>query len=192
MRPPQRSTMPFVCGRRGRVRRCSSPKQCRADRTHAHRKAPSPALERAVGELLAIGAALKLRLRLVFGQYLLDLQGRGLDEVVEEATGILGGLGRHDFVEDHACRALDGDEQIATLALIGHLWQVLDVDMEKSWLGLFEALVLRPLFLRQHRPQLAHAMPAQEAAVESGAGYLGTEILPRQRQQIIEGNFGSW
>ena len=61
--------------------------------------------------------------------------------------------------------------------------------MEKSWLGLFEALVLGPLFLRQHRPQLAHAMPAQEAAVESGAGYLGTEILPRQRQQIIEGNF---
>jgi len=51
-----------------------------------------PGAEQPVGELLAIVASLKLRLRLVFGQQLGDLDRAGLGERLEEGTGRGGAL----------------------------------------------------------------------------------------------------
>ncbi len=85
-----------------------------------------------VGEFLA-----------VIGQDVGDLNGRGLEEIGQEALGAGGGLLRQDLNIDPARGAVDGAEQVATLVLVGHVRQVLNVDMDKAGGVVLEGLIGR-------------------------------------------------
>ena len=62
---------------------------------------------------------------------------------------------------DHPGGSINGNEQIPSLSLIGHLWQILDIDMNVTNRVVFEALVLRLVVLRaRHLPEITHVMSA--------------------------------
>ncbi len=83
----------------------------------------------AVGELAA-----------VVGQKLDDLDGTGLLDFVEEVATAAIGLVGIELDEDPARSTVDGNEEIAPCRLVGHLRQVLDVDVHKARLVVLEGL----------------------------------------------------
>ena len=93
MRPLKRSTIPLVCGVLG-LGQSVFDAQGLAELLELVLTAglTVPGAKQPVGGLLAIIASLKLRLRLVFGQQLGDLDRAGLGERLEEGTGRGGAL----------------------------------------------------------------------------------------------------
>lgn len=77
--------------------------------------------------LTALAGETIRELAAVVGEQFDDLEGTGLFHFVQEinATAVtLVGVDCHAYP---ACSAINGDEQIMPLLLVGHLWQVLDI-----------------------------------------------------------------
>ena len=130
--------------------------------------------EQPVGESLA-----------VVRQHAGDLHRRRALQVAQEAAGVGRGLRGIDSHEDPARRPVDRHEQIAAAVLVGHLGQILDVDVQVAGFVGLEAAMRGLGFLRLQRLQVAHPMPAQ-AAVEPRARDMRIEELAHHGQQVVE------
>ena len=106
-------------------------------------------------------------------------------EVAQEAAGVGGGPRRVDAHENPAGGAVDGHEEVAAPLLVGHLRQILDVDVQVAGLMGLEGLVggLRGLGLEV--AQVAHPVAAQ-AAVEPRARDVGVQELAHHREQVVQ------
>ena len=119
-------------------------------------------------------------LRAIVGQDLADFDGRSLFETAQEidAAGVT-----HVMVnmqEDPARGAVDGHEQIAAGSLVGHLRQVLDVDVNKAWLVVLEGLLgLDRLAVRYGDDVLqARHTFAFEQARKARTRHVGIDVFP--------------
>ena len=76
-------------------------------------------------------------------------------------SGILSGLRFPELYTDHSSGSINGDEEVPALALISHLWQVLDVDMNEADGVVREALILWLVVLGpRHVSEVPDAMPS--------------------------------
>ena len=104
------------------------------------------------------------------GQDFLHRKGRLRDESLEKG----GGIRRRFLAENldiHPARgAIDADEEIAMGGLVGHLRQILDIDMDKARLIIFKGFLRwrRVFRLRDQGLEIRDAMPAQ-AAIQTRA-----------------------
>jgi len=148
------------------------------------------AIERvaAGGRALAGGAEAVGELLAVVGQQCGDFERGGGEQALEETAGAGGGLVRQAFEVDPAGGAVDGDEQIRALVLVGHLRQVFDIHVHEAGGVVLEALGgrLGRVLLGQEVGQARDAVTAQ-AAVQARARGGGVEELPDHREQVIEG-----
>lgn len=106
----------------------------------------------AVGELLA-----------VIGQDRADAQRASLDEGSQEGVRGPRTLEGLDLDEHPARGAIDGHKQVAAPILIGHLRQILHVDVNKARLVRGKGCMRRPLLLRLQHLEVADTMAAQAA-----------------------------
>ena len=121
----------------------------------------------------------------VVGQHAGDLhRGRAL-QIAQEAPRVGRGLRRVDAHEDPARRPVDGHEEVAAAVLVGHLGQILDVDVQVAGFVGLEGAVRGLGLLRFQRLQVAYPMPPQ-AAVEARAGNMRIEELAHHGEQVIE------
>lgn len=105
-------------------------------------------------------------LRAVIGQDLADLDGRGQLQTAQEIDAAFVRHVAVDVHEDPARGAVDGDEQVTARVLVRHLRQILDVDMDKAWLVVFEGLLGRDGFafdLWDHVFKARHALALEQA-----------------------------
>ena len=89
---------------------------------------------------------------------------------------------------DPARGAVDGDKQIAPAPFIGHLRQVLDVNVNEARLVVLEGFRRLPgliVLLIQQDFEVGHPMAAQ-AAVKPRAGYCRVDKFARHHQQVIQ------
>ena len=131
----------------------------------------------------------------VVGEDLLDLEGGGLDELVQKGARGAGRLVLADLQVDPPCRPVDGDKQIAPGAFAGHLRQILDVHMHKARLVVLERLVglvrsRLALLLAQHRFQVVYAVSPQ-AAVQRRAAQMGLRNSQATTSRSSRGNSSS-
>ena len=77
----------------------------------------------------------------IIGQHLANLEGCLADEMMEKGPGITCRLAGADLQVDPTRCPVDSDVQIASSGLIGHLRQVLDIDVHKPWFVVLEGLV---------------------------------------------------
>lgn len=116
--------------------------------------------------LLVLGGETVGKLRAVIDQDLADLNGRGQLQAAQEIdTAVLGHVAV-DVHENPARGSVDGDEQVAARALVRHLRQVLDVDMDEAWLVVLEGPLGRDGFafgLRDHVFKTRHAFALEQA-----------------------------
>ncbi|MDW7745652.1 MAG: hypothetical protein SCI24_03405 [Halomonas sp.] len=93
------------------------------------------------------------------------------------------------LMPDTVCVAIDGDVQVAFLLLVGHLRQVLDVDMHEAWLVVLEGLVPRLPIIASVLPsqfrQRRHLAPL-EHAMQPGAWQARVQELTRHEEEIIQ------
>lgn len=116
----------------------------------------------------------------VFGQHPGDLYRRGALQSTQEPAGVGGRLHRVDAPEDPAGGAVDGDEEVATPFLIGHLRKVFHMDVEIDGLISLEGFVRR-LQLLQPRDPMPTQAPAQPRARD-----VRDQKLPHNLEQIVE------
>lgn len=113
------------------------------------------------------------------GEPMLDAQGRQKSAC---RARCLGGLELHE----HPARGtVNGHEQVAALGLIGHLRQVLHVQVHKARLIGRKRLVRRLGCLWPQRLELAHAMAVQ-TAMQPRARHIGVDERAHHRQQIVQ------
>jgi len=135
----------------------------------------------AVGKLLA-----------VVGQDLGDVEGGLGDQAVEEGGGDLGFLGGMDLQVDPTTGPVDGDEEVTAPALVGHLGQVLDVDVDEPGFVVLEAFLFAlgegifPFLGGDQFLEIGDPMAAQQP-VQGRAGHLGMEETMNDRQQVVQG-----
>ena len=98
----------------------------------------------AVGELAA-----------VVGEQLDDVDRAGVFHLDQEVSAAAVGLVGIDFHEDPTGCAIDGDKQITSRSLVGHLRQILDVYMEVARFVVLERLLGRGLLALEDRDQIA-------------------------------------
>ena len=122
----------------------------------------------------------------VVGEHLLNAHRTSLVHCIEKRFGTGRGLVLLDLHEHPAGSAVDGHEQVAPAALILHLWQVLQIDVQVSRLVSLECLAHRCGLLGLERIEIAHPM-ATQAAVQTRASGLGADELAGDRQQVIKG-----
>ena len=104
---------------------------------------------------------------------------------LEEGFGAGGTLVGFNGHKHPACGPVDGDEQVAPLALVLHLGQVLHIHVQETRLVALEGFVGLLGCGGLQGVQVAHTMAAH-APVKSRARDIGTQELSRHRQQIIE------
>ena len=130
-------------------------------------------------------------LRAVVGQHLGDDHRRGLVNALQEvhSTGLALIVVQADV---HPARGpVDGHKQVATLGLVGHLRQVLDVDVDEAWLVVLEGLcrlgsqVVSRIELSTQGSQIAGIVPHQ-ATIERRTRHLGVDEFTRDDEQIIQ------
>ena len=120
-----------------------------------------------VKHVLAAGLALTAgkqpigELRAIVGQHLGDPDRASLVHCLQKGLGIGCRLAALDLHEHPARGPVDGHKQIAALAFIGHLGQVLDVHMHIARFIELEALGRFFGLLGQQGLEIAHAMAAQ-------------------------------
>jgi len=121
----------------------------------------------------------------VVGQQLLNPERAGLVQGAEKGLRAGRRLVLLDRHEHPALGPVNGHEQVAPLRLVGHLRQVFHVHVQVARLIALEALVRLTGRARLERIEVAQSMAAQ-AAIQSGAGGLGTDELSRDGQQIVQ------
>ena len=133
------------------------------------------------------------------GQYGADAYRAGAFEIAQKAAGVGGGLGVVDADEHPAGRPVNRHKQVAPGRFVGHLRQILDVDMQIAGRVGLECLVLGPGRFYLQIAQIAHPFaiglepralngsPAL-AAVEAGARHLRVQEFP---ERAIAGAIGS-
>lgn len=138
--------------------------------------------------LLAAGREAVGELAAIIGQELDDLDGPGLVDLGEDVDTAAIGLVAIELDEDSACSAVDRNEQIAPCRLVRHLRQVLDVDVHKARLVVFEGLFRGgySAFLLDQVTQIRDAVAAQVAS-HAGTRNGGIDELARDRQQVVRG-----
>ena len=114
-----------------------------------------------------------------------DADRAGTLQVAQEAPGIRRSLCLEDADENPSCCAVDGHEEVAPRRLVGHLGQILHVDVDVAGLVSLEAAVLGPRRLGLQVTQVADAVSAK-AAVEPRARHVRVQEFPHHRQQVIE------
>jgi hypothetical protein len=131
----------------------------------------------AIGKLLA-----------VVGQDACDGERSGFDQAFQEALGRGGGFVPEEFDVHPARGPVDGSEQILAFGLIGHLGQVLHIDIDEARLVVLERLGSQPLvlFFGQQGLEIRDAVPAQ-AAVEARPRHGRMDEFSRDDEQIVEG-----
>ncbi len=130
--------------------------------------------EEPVGELLAI-----------VRQHAGDPHRGGALQIAQEPAGVGRSLRRMDTHEDPAGGAVDRDEQIPALLLIGHLRQVFHVDVDVAGLVCLERLVRGLRHLRLQVTEGADPMPTQ-ASIQPGARDVRVEKLADHGEQVVE------
>ncbi len=110
----------------------------------------------------------------VIGEQLDDLHRCRPPQTVEEVHAAVFVLIGIDVHEDPTRGAVDAHEQIAPVAFIRHLRQVLDVHVHKAWLVVFEGLELS-----NHRNQVVKRQQRHAAQLHCD-GFL------RRRQRRVE------
>lgn len=128
-----------------------------------------------VGEFLAI-----------VGEDFVHPDGAGPVQGVEKRAGAGGGLVVLDLHKHPARGAINGHKQIPPGALVGHLGQVFDIDVNEAGLVAFEGLVGRSRRLGFERLQIAHTV-ATQASVQARARGAGADELAGDRKQIVQG-----
>ena len=78
--------------------------------------------------------------RAVIREHRGDRERRGLDQAVEKGAGMVGAFGRQDLDVDPARGAVDGGEKVLAAVFIGHLGQVLHLDMHEARFVVLERL----------------------------------------------------
>jgi len=116
-----------------------------------------------------------------------DTDRAGALQIAQKPPRVGRRLRFEDADEHPSCGSTNGHEEIPAAVLIGHLRQVIHVDMDVSRLISLEGAVLRLLFLGREIAQVSHAMPPQ-AAVQPGTRGVRVQKLP---QRAIEGAIGS-
>ena len=124
----------------------------------------------------------------VVSENLLNLHRRGQLETAQEVGTADFGLVAVDAEVHPARRPVDGDKQIATLGLIGHLWQVFDVDVQEAGLIVLEGFERGWLAFndRQKAFQVSDSMAAQ-APTQTGPRHVRIDEFARHRQQVVQG-----
>ena len=99
---------------------------------------------------LADGAEAVGKLFTVVSEHLRYGERRGLEETLTETLRRLGGFVFQDLHIDPPSRAVNGDEEILVVVLVGHFRKILDVDVNESRLIVLKGLVggLGLVFLR--------------------------------------------
>ncbi len=92
------------------------------------------------GLALAGGAEAVGKLLAVVGEERADVERSLLDQACEKAAGGGGGSVLEDLDVDPTGGAIDGGKQVRALVLVGHLRQVLDIDVHKAGAYSFERL----------------------------------------------------
>ena len=138
------------------------------------------------GALVFAGEAIR-ELAAVVSENLLNLHRRGQLETAQEVGTADFGLVAVDAEVHPARRPVDGDKQIATLGLIGHLWQVFDVDVQEAGLIVLEGFERGWLAFNHGLKalQVRDSMAAQ-TPVQTRPGHIGIDELTRHREQVVE------
>ena len=89
--------------------------------------------------LLPAGREAISELAAVVGQQLNDLDGAGLPHLRQQIDAAAAGLVGIQFDVDPTRGAVDGDEQVVARRLVGHLRQVLDIDVHEARLVILES-----------------------------------------------------
>ncbi|BAO82883.1 hypothetical protein SMCB_0655 [Serpentinimonas maccroryi] len=121
----------------------------------------------------------------VVSQQLMNLERTGFVQGAKESLGTGCGLVALDRHVHPARGAVDGHEQVAPLCLIGHLRQVLHVDVQVARLVALEALVGLTGRGGLEGIEVAHAVAAQ-AAVNARAAGFGAEKFARDGKQVVQ------
>ena len=105
----------------------------------------------------------------------------------EEGAGMVGAFGRQDLDVDPARGAVDGGEEVLAAVLIGHLGQVLHIDVHEARFVVLERLGRGDLgrFARHQVRQAGHPVAAQ-AAVQARARDLVVDEFMGHGEQVIE------
>ena len=131
-------------------------------------------------------------LSIVVGEQLDDLHGRSQMQLLQEMDRTGFGLVRIDADMHPARGTVDGHEEVAALALVGHLGQVLDINVHEARLIVFEGLARYRLTLKRRiefelqGTQIAHPIAVQ-AAPQCRARDVGAEKFARDDQQVVQG-----
>ena len=131
----------------------------------------------------------------VVGKNGADADWAGAFQIPQEAAGVGRSLGREDADEDPAGRPVNGHEEVAAAALIGHLRQVFHVDVDVTGLVGLEGAVLWLRGLGFQIAQIAHTMSPQ-AAVQPGTrgvwikelAHNGQQVIQRDQQRLAQGH----
>lgn len=128
------------------------------------------------------------KLRAVVGQYLGDSDGRSQLQTAQKVDAALVSHVAINVHEHPAGSAIDGHEEIAPRSLVGHLRQLLNVDMNEARLLVLEC------FLRRYRLavglgndvlQPGHSFTSEQAR-KAGTRYIGIDVLPGDIQQVVK------
>lgn len=142
---------------------------------------------------LALGGEAVGELAAVVGQQLDDLHRCGRVQAAQEVAAAGLALVGIDAQENPAGGAVDGDEQVAPGALVGHLWQVLDVHVHEARRVILEGLAHDRRVLVLHRAPVQAV--ARQAAHQAGARHRRVEefthhqqVVQRQSQHLADGH----
>ena len=140
----------------------------------------------ACGTLVFTGKPIR-ELAAVVSENLLNLHRRGQLETAQEVGTADFGLVAVDAEVHPARRPVDGDKQIATLGLIGHLWQVFDVDVQEAGLIVLEGFERGWLAFNHGLKalQVRDAVAAQ-APVQTRAGDRWIDELTRHCEKVVQ------
>ena len=133
---------------------------------------------------LALGGEAVGELAAVVGQQLDDLHRCGRVQAAQEVAAAGLALVGVDAQENPAGGAVDGDEQVAPGALVGHLWQVLDVHVHEARRVILEGLAHDRRVLVLHRAPVQAV--ARQAAHQAGARHRRVEEFTHHHQQVVQ------
>ena len=121
----------------------------------------------------------------VIGQNGADADRAGTLQVAQKPPRIGCSLCREDADEHPSRGPVDGDEEVTSGRLVGHLRQVFHVDVDVTGFIGLEGAVFWPGFLGLQVTQVPHPMPTQ-AAIQPRARGVRVKELTDHGQQVVE------